>query len=172
MGSLRVGFEGVDRTTRIFNLWLGEKLSWHGWPLLLLLLSACGIALHRNDAVMVILTVQTAIDAAATKTLQNAVHEADKRRDKMMTKQIQTLTETVVEVKRQGDTLTAMMAAAERRDRLSAKRDTMILMALESRSELLDFVTKGGTENDPQRKNPSRARSVGKAHGRANRKRS
>lgn len=154
-----------------FALWFGSILAWPAWLPFILLGSAVGLVFRREDVVMVLLTVQTSVDAAATKMLQNHVRAKDDKRDELMAEQVQALTEMICELKRQNDAITDMMNAATRRDKLAAKRDAMILTALESRGDLYDFVREGVSSIDAARKTARRAGPPRKTHGRANRQR-
>lgn len=130
------------------SIQINRILSWSGWVPALLIGSFTGMWFHASDLVMLILTIQTSVDAAATKTLQSDVRAADEKKDELLRQQI-------AEVRRHTDILIDMMSAAQRRDELAAKRDKMMLTALENRHDLLEFLGKEVSEKHEQRKAPN-----------------
>lgn len=63
-----------------FSWWLSDVLSWPIWTPLILLASTLGYALHLYDALVYIMTVQTSLDTAATKTVQKILRTMEDRR--------------------------------------------------------------------------------------------
>lgn len=63
-----------------FSWWLSDVLSWPIWTPLILLASTLGYALHLYDALVYIMTVQTSLDTAATKTVQKILRTMEYRR--------------------------------------------------------------------------------------------
>lgn len=169
------------------NLRLGEMLSWPGWPISLLAGSILCLVLGRSDFLMVVLTVQTSLDAAATKTLQAHVREEDARRhiaDEARDAKIQETLDAVEAIlidqreqtdllREQTDVIRDMLVAAKRRDRIFSKQNTMILTALSTHDELSRFLRKevSSSVTTPRKTRRGSAASAPPKNGRANQKR-
>lgn len=74
-------WERLNDHSDTFSFWLGRILSWSIWVPAIIAISALGLfVFHWSDGIIMILTVQTAVDAAATKTMQNVLREHDTKR--------------------------------------------------------------------------------------------
>jgi hypothetical protein len=88
----------------------------------------------------------------------------------MLAQTVDGIASMLVEVRRIQDAQIDMMLAAERRDKVAAKRDTVMLTALEARNDVIDFLRKEAKTHESAgktRRAPSGKRT---AHGRTNRK--
>ena len=157
--------------TECFTLWLSAILAWSSWTPVLLFGSLLGLVLRHEDVVMVILTVQTSIDAQATKTLQAHFRAQDQKQGAILSETIESVAEMLGQVRAMQDSMLDIVARAEHGDRISAKSQKMILAALESQNNFYDLLAKGGiSARDKTRKTARRARRTRTAHGRPNRK--
>lgn len=118
-----------------FSLWFGTILSWPIWLPLILAGSLFGWVLQKNDLIMLLLTIQTSVDSAATKMLQNHVRGKDEERDKV---------------------IVAMLRDQEKRDKTTARQMRAVLVAMNTQNDLLKFLTRGGSENVGTRAGKSR----------------
>lgn len=162
------------------NAILARGAAWQGWPLTILILGTFGVTFRLYDMILYVLSLQASIATAVSDIRQREAQMedarrrlADEKRDALLHESVEAITATLVDVRAITDGLMDMAEAAERRDKIAAKRDKMILTALESRGDLYDFLTKGGTlpHYDKQRKTTRRSGTDRKAHGRPNRKR-
>lgn len=141
-------WDGVRAAVESFSLLLNRVLSWSVWVPIFLLGSMVGVFIGRTDLVMLILTIQTSVDAAATKTLQSHVREIEDGRARLLWETVESTSALVVEIRNQSDSIIELMRAAERRDRLAAKRDRVILDALEASGDLYEFIATKGASVD------------------------
>ena len=172
----------MNQTTSVFMrakgmldrvaFFVGAVMSWPAWVPLILVGSVVGLWFHLSDLVMLLLTIQTSVDAAATKTLQSHVRLVDDLKDQQLHQQISDSSAIVVEVRRQNDLLIDLMMQAQRRDQLSAKRDKMTLAALEARNDLLEYLREEVLRHEHTRKTPASSRGKRTTHGRRDRKKS
>lgn len=154
------------------SLWINRVMSWSAWVPVLLVGSFTGVWLHQTDLVMLILTVQTSLDAAATKTLQSHVRALDDKKNDFIRQQLIDSSDLIVEVRRQNDLLLDLMHRAERRDALAAKRDKTTLQAIEASTEILELMGKEVGRNEQARKTAATARRKRAQNGRSARKKS
>lgn len=72
----------VKLSNERFSWWLSGVLSWPVWTPLILVAATVGYALHYYDALVYIMTVQTSLDTAATKTVQQVLRTMEEHRIK------------------------------------------------------------------------------------------
>lgn len=163
--------------TRVNEI-LALGAAWPGWPVTILVMATCGITFHLTDFVLFILSVQASLASAVMDIRQRAAaeeekqrRESDAKRDALVQESVEAATAMLVEVRRMQDTQMDMMEASERRDKLAAKRDKMMLTALQARNDLLDFFRKEANVHDSSRKTRRATTGKRKTHGRANTKR-
>lgn len=140
-------WRGIRIAIESTNLILNRVLSWSIWVPVLLVGSVIGVYFKYEDIVMLLLTIQTSVDAAATKTLQSHVREADEERHRLFRESLESTRSVVQQTREQTAMLIEYMRAAERRDRLSAKRDKLILDAIEASGVLYEYMAKEHREN-------------------------
>jgi hypothetical protein len=128
------------RANEAVALLLNRVLSWSVWVPILMLGSMAGVWLHQTDIVMLLLTIQTSVDAAATKTLQSHLRDADERRERILQEQVENIAALAVDIRGQNDLILDLMRDAERRDLCAAKRDKAMLLSLEAHNDLLAFL--------------------------------
>ena len=133
----------IQQANREFALWFGTILSWPIWLPLILMGSVFGWAFQKNDLVMLLLTIQTSVDSAATKMLQNHVRKKDEEHDNF---------------------IIAMLENQEKRDKTASRQMKMLLTSVQATNDLLEYMMKGGTANVRPR-----ARTTRKANRRRNR---
>lgn len=102
---------------------LGVMMSWPEWVPLIVFGSLIGWYFRWTDVLMLLLTIQTSADAAATKMLQNHVREEDERRDKNHE---------------------AILLELRRLARRASKNDRAILDAFAMHNELMEAVLERG----------------------------
>lgn len=165
---------GVRRVNGILAL----GAAWPGWPCTILVLATVGITLRLSDLILYGLSVQASIAAAVMDIRQREQsvedekrRKQDDKRDKMMAEAVDNTADLVVEMHGQNEAILELMRAAERRDKMAAKRDRAMLAALEARNDLLQFLRKEVQKYDRAAKEkstrpPSRQRAQ---NGRANR---
>lgn len=136
----------IRKANAEFALSFGSILSWPIWLPAILLGSLIGWVFHENDLIMLLLTIQTSVDSAATKMLQNHVRNKDEARDMRNDARDQRAEEMLTEIK-------SLVSSAAARDRQAAKQGRMMLAAISAQNDLLDFIVKGGTfHNETARK--------------------
>ena len=148
--------EAIRKANAEFALGLGAVLSWPVWLPLILLCSFAGWMFRESDLLVLVLTIQTAVDSAATKMLQNHVRSKDVERESRMES-------ILTEIRAQNE-------AALIRDKQAAKQTKMILAAVNAsnatQAALLDFLRKEGSHRESTRAINSRAKSSGRTDGR------
>jgi hypothetical protein len=126
----------IKQANREFALWFGTILSWPIWLPLILLGSLFGWTFQKNDLVMLLLTIQTSVDSAATKMLQNHVRSKDEAHDKFIEQ---------------------MLKDQAKRDKTSERQMKMLLTSVQATNDLLTLFMEGGVANVRRRpKTPRR----------------
>lgn len=157
---------------------LARGASWPGWPLTILAMTTFAAPFHLTDMLLVVLSVQASVASAVMDIRQRHAadeealrHTADEKRDKMLGESVENTAALVVEVRNQNDLIIDLMRAAERRDKMAAKLNKTMLVALEARNDLLEFLRREVQTRDNKAAEQARRVASGKrkTHGRATR---